>query len=89
MQYEVHPVRGASTEPLRGKPDINDVADEIAAMYAFAAKEGGRIVAGHSLACDMIVSTDSGEKRARVDHLFLVVELPDDFCREEDELAAN
>jgi|HubBroStandDraft_6_1064221.scaffolds.fasta_scaffold73749_1 hypothetical protein len=86
MQYEVHPVRGASTEPLRHKPSVDDIADEIAAMYAFAAKEGGRIVAGHSLVCDETLPMgDNEQRRVRIDHLFLVIELPDDFSREQDE----
>jgi hypothetical protein len=45
---EVHAVEGAATPQFRRKPDIDEVADEIAAIYSAAIRRGGQVIAGHS-----------------------------------------
>jgi hypothetical protein len=74
MKYEAHAVEGAATPRFRENPDINEVADEIAAIYAMATRLGGRVVGGHTLTCDYGVSGVP----TRIEYLFLVSELPDD-----------
>jgi hypothetical protein len=78
MRYEVHAVEGAAMPRFRTSPDINAVADEIAAIYTITAKLGGQVVAGHTLVCDHLApGNDREDVPTRIDYLFLVSELPD------------
>jgi hypothetical protein len=78
MRYEAHAVEGAAMPRFREKPDISDVEYEIGAIYTMAANLGGRIVGGHTLTCDTLVEGSDGQQvPTRIDHLFLVLELPD------------
>lgn len=77
MQYEVHPIEGAS-EPPSATWGISDVANSIENAYTRAYKQGGRVVAAHNLAVETVRRPDGEMTPVRADFLFLVLELPDD-----------
>jgi hypothetical protein len=80
MHYEVFSIRGAST----GKRGHNqsEVAEEITDIYELAARRGGRIVTGHTLACEETQIADenpASSLQPRGEYVFLVAELPGDI----------
>jgi hypothetical protein len=81
MHYEVFSVRGASTAETPGR-DQSAVAEDITDIYELAARRGGRVVAGHTLACEEIQNADEDDPaspvRYRGEYVFLVAELPGD-----------
>jgi hypothetical protein len=78
MHYEVFSIRGASTGRLGH--DQSSVADEITEIYELAARRGGRVIAGHTLACEEVPveNDDPVSVRPRGEYVFLVAELPGD-----------
>lgn len=90
MHYVALPIEGASTPRFRDDPNINYVTDLIKQVYEGAARDGGRVVAGHTLTCELPVKDLEGKDVvAQVEYLFLVMELPgeapeDDDCTPEE-----
>lgn len=77
MEYVVLPIEGAAQPRFRESPDLNTVVDEIEQVYRAAARDGGRVIAGHTLTCDWASPGPDGEPvPTRIDYLFLVVERP-------------
>lgn len=83
MRYNVFHVAGSSTKRFKEEPyyGVSDTAETIRETYDSVAKEGGRIIAGHSLRVDEAIEGSDRPMPAEV--LFLVAEYADNHVRQE------
>ncbi len=86
MEYEVKAVLGAGDippgQPYNQPRTVLEAQEDIARVYRRAQELGGRVIAGHTLACGPVQDSEDVEDilKERTDVLFLVLELPDDYA---------
>ena len=83
MHHEVFPVHGSpmTMSARERRVNVAGISDEIEQIYDLAARQGGRIVAGHTLVCKGAWRLPEDPGKSVEDErevLFLVAELPGD-----------